>query len=47
MKSQIQKKKREWWNCGITNRVLTFFQKKPLMKGQKLFWAKKIMGMFF
>ena len=45
MKSQIQKKKkREWWNCGITNTVPTFFQKKLLMRGQKLFWAKKLWG---
>ena len=43
MKSQIQKKKkREWWNCGITNTVPTFFQKKLLMRGQKPFWAKKL-----
>ena len=47
MKSQIQKKKkREWWNCGITNTVPTFFQKKLLMKGQKPF-SKKIMGRLF
>ena len=34
MKSQIQKQKkdREWWNCGITNTVPTFFQKKLLMR---------------
>ena len=42
MKSQIQKqKKKEWWNCGITNTVPTFFQKKLLMRGQKLFLSKK------
>ena len=45
MKSQIQtkkKKKREWRNCGITNTVPTCSPKKLLMRGQKLFWAKKL-----
>ena len=45
MNTQIQKKKKkEWWNCGITNTVPTFFQKKLLMRGQKPFWAKKLWG---
>ena len=46
MKSQIQnkKKKREWWNCGTTNTVPTFFGKKLLMREQKLFWAKRLWG---
>ena len=47
MKSQIQKKKKkEWWNCKITNTVPTFFQKKLLMKA-KCFLGKKIMGRLF
>ena len=39
MKSQIKKKKKK--NCGITN--TNIFQKKALlMRGQKLFRAKKL-----
>ena len=38
MKSQIPKKKKK--NCGITNTNI-FLKKKLLMRGQKLFWAKK------
>ena len=41
MESQIKKK--EWWNCGITNTNI-FPKKKLLMRGQKLFWAKKLWG---
>ena len=33
--SQIQKKKKKWWNCGITN--TNIFPKN-------LFWAKKLLG---
>ena len=46
MKSQIQKeKKKEEQNGGIVELLIpTFFQKKLLMRGQKLFWAKKIWG---
>ena len=41
MKSQIKKKK----NGGIVELLIpTFFQKKLLMRGQKLFWAKKLWG---
>ena len=42
MKSQIKKKK-EWWNCGITNTNI-FQKKKLLMRGQKLFYVKKLWG---
>ena len=42
MKSQIKKKK----NGGIVELLIpTFFQKKLLMRGEKL--LKKIMGMLF
>ena len=42
MKSQIQKKTK---NGGIVELLIpTFFQKKPLMRGQKRFWAKKLWG---
>ena len=46
MKSQIQKKKKKKEkkkNCGITNTNI-FPIKKLLMRGQKLFWAKKLWG---
>ena len=45
MKSQIQKKKKKEKknNCGITNTNI-FPIKKLLMRGQKLFWAKKLWG---
>ena len=43
MKSQIQKKKKEWWNCGITN--TNIFSKKA-HEGTKTFWGKKIMETF-
>ena len=40
---QKNKQKKEWWNCGITNSNTNIFpKKKPLMTGQKLFWAKKV-----
>ena len=39
MKSQIKKKK----NYGITNTNI-FQKKKLLMRGQDLFWAKKLWG---
>ena len=43
MKSQIKKK--EWWNCGITNSNTNIFQKKKLlMRPQKLFWTKELWG---
>ena len=41
MKSQIQKKKKK--NCGITNTNI-FQKKKLLMRGQKLFYVKKLWG---
>ena len=42
MKSQIQKKKKKK-NGGIVELLIpTFFQKKLLMRGQKLFYVKKI-----
>ena len=45
MKSQIQKKKKKEQNGGIVELLIpTFFQKKLLMRGQKLFWAKKLWG---
>ena len=51
MKSQIPKKikkKEKKRNGGIVELVIpAFFQKKLLMRGQKLFWAKKIMGRLF
>ena len=40
MKSQIKKKKKKKKNCGITNTNIS--QKIKLMRGQKLFWAKKL-----
>ena len=41
MKSQIQKKKKEWWNCGITN--TNIFPKKASHEGTKTF-KKKLWG---
>ena len=41
MKFQILKK--EWWNCRITNTNI-FQKKKLLMRGQKLFYVKKLWG---
>ena len=50
MKSQILKKKKEKrkerWNCGITNTNI-FFKKKLLMSGTKTFLAQKIMERLF
>ena len=45
MKSQIQKKKKEWWNCGITN--TNIFPKKASHEGTKTFLGKEIMGRLF
>ena len=44
MKSQIQKK-REWWNCGITNTNIV--PKKASHQGTKIFLGKEIMGRLF
>ena len=44
MKSQIKKK--EWWNCGITNTNI-FPKKKKAHEGTKTFLDKKIMGRLF
>ena len=48
MKPQIQKKKRKKKkreNGGIVEILIpTFFKKKFLMRGQKLFWTKKLWG---
>ena len=43
MKSQIQKKK-EWWDCGITN--TNILKKKASHEGTKTFLGQKIMGRF-
>ena len=43
MKSQIQKKKKEWADYGITNTNI-FPNKRLLMRRQKLFWTKKLWG---
>ena len=41
MKSQIQKKKKKKKNAGIVELLIpTFFQKKLLMRAQKLSWEK-------
>ena len=46
MKSQILKKKRkEWWNCGITN--INIFLKKASHERTKPLMGKKIMGRWF
>ena len=50
MKSQISKKKKrkkEWWNCGITNGSTNIFPKKASHKGTKTFLGEKIMGRLF
>ena len=44
MKSQIQKKK-EWWDCGITN--TNILKKKASHEGTKTFLGQKIMGRLF
>ena len=45
MRSKIKKKKRKKKNGGIVELLIpTFFQKKFLMRGQKLFWSKKVWG---
>ena len=46
MKSKIKKKKKKKKNGGIVELLIpTFFQKKKkLMRGQKLFWTKKLWG---
>ena len=46
MKFQIQKEKKEWKNCGITN-TNTFFQKKSFHEGIKTFLGKQNMGRLF
>ena len=43
MKSQIQKKKKKIKRI-VELLIQTFFKKKLLMTGQKLFWAKKLWG---
>ena len=47
MKYQIQKKKKKEKNCGITNTNIFQFQKTLLMREQKLFGGKKIIGRLF
>ena len=40
MKSQIQKKKKEWWNCGIANTNIV--PKKASHERRKIFRVKKL-----
>ena len=46
MKSQIQKQKKEWWNCRITNTNI-FPKKFPSHEGTKIFLGKEIMERLF
>ena len=45
LKSQIKKKKKEWWNCEIIN--TNIFQKKKAHEGTKTLLGKKNMGRLF
>ena len=45
MKSQIPKKEKEWWNCGITN--TNIFPKKGSHVATKTFLGKNLTGRLF